>query len=286
MRLPFRARLAVLTVALGVAAVVLPGCGGTGGTGGGAEARAVEATVRRSIQAENAGDVRTFLSLWTDKGLRSYDAGSREDIESGRSPLGVDETDVRRFDSVKVDGDEAQAIVDTRVELGLYRSRFDLVRRDGGWRLDGFRFLGPAPAPAGTKVVPVKAVEYGYDVDRTALAGGDVAIQFVNAGQEQHEVSILSLPPDVTVAEILLALGGQRGRDFTELPQGYRMLGHLAYGSAGQTGTYALAEKLAPGRYAFVCFLPVGGVDDLGNARVRDAESHVARGMLADFTVG
>lgn len=283
MRVPFRPRVAVLTLACGFAVTVLPGCSGPGGAAG---KPAVEQTVRRAIEAENAGDVPTFLSLWTDKGLDSYDAGTRRDIESGRSPLGVEETDVRHFDSVEVKGDRAEVIVDTRVELGLYRSRFDLIRRDGAWRMDGFRFLGPAPAPAGTRVVPVRAVEYGYDVDRSALASGDAAIQFVNAGQEQHEVSVMSLPPAVTVAEVVFALRKQRGSGVTELPEGYRMVGHLAYGSPGQTGTYAMADKLAPGRYALVCFLPVGGVDDLGNAKVRDAEPHVARGMLADFTVG
>jgi hypothetical protein len=242
--------------------------------------------VRRSIEAENGGDARAFLTLWTDDGLRSYDAGSRRDIESGKAPLGTEKTEVRAFPSTTVKGSKAEAVVDGRVEAGLYRMRFDLVRKAGNWLLDGFRFLGPTPPAAGQPVVAVKAVEYGYDVDRAALAAGDVAIEFSNAGVEQHEISLVTLPAGTTVAETVLALRSVNSADSPGLPPGIGMVGHLAYNQPGQTMTYTLADKLAPGRYAFVCFLPVGGVTDFGTAKVPGSESHAARGMLADFTVG
>ena len=114
-----------------------------------AERVKVEDAVRRSIEAENAGDAATFLSLWTDDGLRSYDAGTRDELTSGLVRLGAEQTELRGFASTVVKGDQAAATIDGRVELGLYRSRFDLVRRDGRWLLDGFRFLGPTPVPAG-----------------------------------------------------------------------------------------------------------------------------------------
>ncbi len=276
-----RRLLALLTAALCVA---LPGC--AGGRDEAAEARAAQDAVRRSIDAENAGDVGAFLALWTEDGLRSYDAGSRSDLESGKARLGVDHTAVADFASTTVDGGEAEVIVDTRVELGLYRLRFDLVRQGGRWLLDGFRFLGPTPPPARAKVVAVKAVDYGYDVDRAALAGGDFALALTNDGNEQHEIAIVSLPPAATTAEAVLALLNVRGRDFSGMPAGYRPLGHLAFAAPGDSQVFTLAASLTPGRYALVCFLPVGGVDDLGNAKDGKAESHVARGMLADFTVG
>ena len=278
MRLPPRF-VPVLTVVLTLAAC-------SGGHGQAADAQAVQDTVRRSIDAENAGDVKAFLALWTDDGLRSYDAGSRSDIESGKAALGVDKTDVADFASTTVKGRDAEVIVDTRVELGLYRLRFDLLRKGDQWLMNGFGFLGPTPPPASQKVVTVKAVEYGYDVDRAALASGDFAVSLANGGQEQHEISVVALPAAVTTAEAVLALRGVHGRDFSGMPVGYQAVGHLAYVQPGDTGVFTLAAKLTPGHYAFVCFLPVGGVDDLGNPKVANADSHVARGMLADFTVG
>lgn len=242
--------------------------------------------MRRAITAENGGDVRTFLDLWTDDGLRSYDAGSRSDIQSGKARLGVDHTDVRTFASVTVKGSKAQAVVDGAVEIGLYRSRFDLVRKGGKWRMDGFRFQGPTPPPAGAKVVPVGAVEYGYDVDPAALSSGDAAVAFSDKGKEQHEISVLAIPPDATTADAVLALKAYKGGDPGGLPASYSYLGHLAFELPGTSGSYTLARKLTPGRYAFACFLPVGGLDDTGNAKVPDADSHVARGMIAPFTVG
>lgn len=242
--------------------------------------------MRSSIDAENRGDVRAFLALWTDDGLRSYDAGSRSDLESGKAQLGDEKAEVADFASTTVTGAKAEVVVDTRVDLSLYRLRFDLVRQGGRWLLDGFGFMGPTPPPASAKVVEVKTVEYGYDVDRAALAGGAFALHLTNAGQEQHEIAIVTLPPSVSTAEAVLALSAVKGRDFSGMPAGYTALGHLAYAPAGDGGVFALAAQLPRGRYAMVCFLPVGGVDDLGHAKVANADSHVSRGMLADFTVG
>ena len=166
---------------MALAAAGSSACGG--GRDRATEVRNVETTVRRSIEAENVGDATTFLSLWTDDGLRSYDAGTRDEIESGQVRLGGETTELRGFASTVVKGDQAVATIDGQVELGLYRSRFDLVRDGGRWRVDGFRFLGPTPASAGANVVPVTAVDYGYDVDRAALSSGDFAVRIVNKGQ-------------------------------------------------------------------------------------------------------
>ena len=251
-----------------------------------ADARKVQDAVRRSINAENAGDGRAFVALWTDKGLQSYDAGSRKDIESGAAPIGTEKTELRTFVATSVTGNKAAATVDGRVEIGLYRMRFDLVRKGPRWLLDGFTFLGPTPPPSGLPVVDVRAVEYGYDVDPSALSSGDVAIHFTNAGQEQHEISIISVPAGQSTADAVFALSTAKATDLASLPSGYGPVGHLAFESPGTSGTYTLANRLPPGHYALACFLPVGGLDDFGNAKTPDAEPHLARGMLSTFSVG
>ena len=67
-----------------VAAVLLLTLAACSGRDRATETRKVEDTVRRSIEAENAGDVASFLKLWTDDGLRSYDAGTRDELQSGQ----------------------------------------------------------------------------------------------------------------------------------------------------------------------------------------------------------
>jgi hypothetical protein len=246
----------------------------------------VEQTVRRSIDAENAGDGAAFVALWTDSGLRSYDAGSREEIESGAVPLGGEKTELRTFVQTAVTGNRATAVIDGRVEMGLYRMRFNLVRKGSRWLIDRFKFLGSAPPPPGLAVLDVRAVDYGYDVDRAALASGSFALHFVNGGQEQHEISVISVPAGTSTADAVFALKTANATDLASLPGGYAPLGHLAFEGPGMAGDYTLATNLPPGQYAFVCFLPVGGLDDFGNPKAPGAEPHTARGMVSTFTVG
>lgn len=276
-----------LVAAGAVLSLVAGACSAGGHHAAAADSQQVQDAVRRSIDAENRGDAKAFLAHWTDDGLRSYDAGSRSDIQSGKAPLGVERTDVRAFVSTAVKGGTATTTLDGRVEMGVYRERFDLVRKSGKWLINGFQFLGPAPPPAGTPLVDVKAVEYAYDIDAAspALTSGDFAVHFVNAGQEQHEITLLAVPPDAGVAQQVLDLGTIRGADLSSLPAGYSALGHLAYSQPGEDTKYTVAQKLPPGRYAMACFLPVGGVNQLGGANQSDADSHVARGMIANFTV-
>lgn len=243
-------------------------------------------TVRRSIDAENAGDVAAFLGLWSDDGLAAYDAGTRADIESGRAPLGGGErTEVRGFEGTTVKGDEASTTAVVAVGIGLYRMRFDFTRDGDRWQISDWQFLGPAPPAEGTPVVPVRAVDFAYDVDPAALVSGGFALHFVNDGKEAHEISLVTIPPGVTKAEAVFALGSVRGIDFGGLPAGYAAVGHLAFAEPGQNGTYSLARTLAPGRYAMACFLPVGGLDPFGAATTPDAPTHVAQGMLTEFSV-
>jgi hypothetical protein len=276
-----RRRGLLLTLA-GIVATLVACSGGHDET---TDARNVQDTVRRSIDAENAGDGPAFVALWTDDGLRSYDAGSRDEIESGASALGAEKTELRAFVETSVEGDEAVATVDGRVEIGLYRMRFNLVRKGSGWRIDGFKFLGATPPPPGLPVIDVRAVDHGFDVDRAALSIGEFGIHFVNAGREQHEISIISVPPGLSTADAVFALKTANAAGLAGLPTGYAPVGHLAFEAPGTSGEYTLAAKLPAGHYALVCFLPVGGLDDFGNARVPGAEPNVARGMLAQFTV-
>ena len=94
------------------------------------------------------------------------------------------------------------------------------------------------------------------------------------------------MPAGTSTAAAALALTAVNGLDPSTLPAGYTALGHLAYAQPAEETTYTLARRLDAGQYAFACFLPVGGVNELGRAQVAGSPSHVARGMLTVFTVG
>ncbi len=45
------------------------------------EARVVEDVVGAALQAQKDKDADVFVALWTDKGLESYDVGTRAELE-------------------------------------------------------------------------------------------------------------------------------------------------------------------------------------------------------------
>ena len=65
------------------------------------------------------------------------------------------------------------------------------------------------------------------------------------------------------------------------------MVDHLTYAEPGESASFTFAEPLPAGHCVFVCYIPVGGFDlETGEPVVPGAEPHIARGMIADFTVG
>jgi len=94
----------------------------------------------------------------------------------------------------------------------------------------------PAPAPGETPATPppsvphvqVTAVEYSYTLSRTTVPAGKVVIQFVNNGQDEHNLNVLP-------AE------GPPAGSFADTPS---------------KGIGDLAITLRPGTYTLFCSLP------------------------------
>jgi len=264
---------------------------GTGGTGGGsAEAeQAIEQTVRDSFEAENARDVRAFAALWTNEGLEQYDVGTREDLEAGRNPdFGREQVTIIDFAETEADGDEGSTTVDvisgaSDVAKPVFRVRFAAIERDGRWLLNGFEFVGSPPAPEGTEILEIGAIDYAFVLDRKEVPG-EVAFSFSNTGQEAHEIALFKGPDGTDIGTAKAALENLDGSELDNVPEGYRV-DHVAFADARSNTDITFAEPLPAGDYFLVCYIPQGGFTEEGEPVNPEGTPHVQLGMINTFTV-
>jgi hypothetical protein len=273
---------------------LLGACGGDssqkkseGAPGGGGEVKAVEDTVRQSIEAEDAKDAGKFLALWTDKGLEDFDSGTREEIEKGDSDLGSDPVELIGLSNTKVDGDKATTTARAtprtfQVAKVLYQADFSLIKKDGKWLIDGFNFVGSPPAESGTPVVGIKAVEYGFTLDKAEF-GGNTAFKFTNGGKQQHELTLFKGPDGVDIGTAKTALENVDGGELNNVPAGYKV-DHVSFTEPGDSVDVAFAEPLAAGTYIIACYIPDGGFGENGPVNP-EGKPHIQLGMINKFTV-
>ncbi len=115
----------------------------------------------------------------------------------------------------------------------------------------------------------VVAVDHAYRGLPRSVAGGPRSFELENEGKETHELVVLKINDNVTdpVDKLL------------ELPReqvGVRVTN--AGSASAQPGEQSfVVADLTPGRYALVCFIPVGGVSE--------GPPHFTRGMQAELRV-
>lgn len=275
--------------------LVLASCAsdGDGSAEPATEKDAVEAAVRASIEAENKKDSEAFLALWTDEGLKEYDVGSREELEAAAhdhegSPLGEDPAEIDRFADITVTGSEATATVDAkRIEsqavAPLFRLRFELIKRQDEWLLNGFEFLGGPPPDEGTAEVEIRAQEYAFVLEEGEVPG-EVAFTFRNAGKEPHEITLFKGPDDLDIEQAAEDLADVDGSELDNVPDGYQV-DHIGFAEPGQSSTVSFAEPMPAGTYVLACYIPQGGFTEEGEPTSPDAKSHFELGMRALLSV-
>lgn len=133
----------------------------------------------------------------------------------------------------------------------------------------------------GWTVTPVTAREYEFEGDLDGLEAGMNGLGFENGGTELHEMALFRINDDTTeTMEELLALPEEEAQGKVTGAGG-------AFGFPGDTDT--LFVDLDAGRYAIVCFLPVGATPDnmeaLESGELDDAAPHFTQGMVREFTV-
>jgi hypothetical protein len=133
----------------------------------------------------------------------------------------------------------------------------------------------------GLEAVSVSAVEYSFSGIPDTLPAGLTAFEFSNEGQELHEMVVFRINEGVT----------QSVEELLQLPE--EEAGELASDVAG---TFAMPGEsnvtfvdLEPGRYAFVCFVPVGttpeNVEALESGEEEGGPPHFTQGMFTEVTV-
>jgi hypothetical protein len=118
----------------------------------------------------------------------------------------------------------------------------------------------------------VQGVDYGFEGLPAELAAGRVAVRFTNATEhdEPHELVLFRIQDGVTEPiEDLLALPEEEA--FSKVtPVG------VVFADAPGSEAAAMFD-LEPGRYAAICFIPIGGGED--------GPPHFTGGMVAELEV-
>lgn len=133
----------------------------------------------------------------------------------------------------------------------------------------------------GWDITQVTAREYEFEGDLEGLQTGINGLAFENDGNEFHEMVLFRFNDDTTESiDELLALPEEEAQGKVTDAGG-------AFGAPGDADT--LFVDLDAGRYAIVCFLPVGATPDnmeaLESGELDEAAPHFTQGMVREFTV-
>lgn len=120
----------------------------------------------------------------------------------------------------------------------------------------------------------VHAEEYHFVGLPEELEAGYYIVNFVNDGNEAHELGVARVNDDVTMSvDELLELPEEESDTMVEFVGGM-----FAPPGATSVGSLTLTD---PGRFAAVCFVPVGSVGETEGT----GAPHFTQGMVHEFTV-
>jgi hypothetical protein len=127
--------------------------------------------------------------------------------------------------------------------------------------------LSPGADVAGDNAVTVDVSEFTFNIE-SAPTTDTTGFVLTNSGEQPHEIALVRVDLDLTLNELVeLAMTSE------ETPEGITDVGFTS-GYPGEEHGLALEGPLTPGRYVMLCFFP-----DV------DGTPHVAKGMIAEFTV-
>ncbi|MFP5321024.1 MAG: hypothetical protein ACLGIC_04170 [Acidimicrobiia bacterium] len=141
---------------------------------------------------------------------------------------------------------------------------------------------------AAGETITITAVDWGFEgLPEEVPAGTKLSLS--NEGQEPHELVAMRIPDTETrsVEELLKLPEPELMGIFGEAGPATVIL--AAHGTTDTPGAVVGDGTLTePGRYAIVCFLPVGSDDsilDSAGPPESDAPPHVSQGMFAELVV-
>lgn len=136
--------------------------------------------------------------------------------------------------------------------------------------------------------VDATAREYAFQGIPETLKAGPTTFSIDNEGSEVHEIHVFRLSEDVGAVSELLNRSQDEAQD---------KMTSVGMASADPGDQRSFDADLDAGRYAAVCLIPVGTLPEAGHSghdmedmedMVFDpnADTHMRRGMFAEFTVG
>ena len=149
----------------------------------------------------------------------------------------------------------------------------------------------PVDADPSVETIEVTAVDYGFQGLPDVIGAGS-KISLVNEGTEPHELVAMRLPDEETrsVEELLALPEEELFAVFGGQPEPATVI-LAAPGETDMPGAVVGDGTLSePGRYAILCFIPVGSDPSVLDPEAEgppqsDAPPHAAHGMWAEVTV-
>jgi hypothetical protein len=238
---------------------------------GSADEQAVQASIDAINAATASVNADEFLKYVTDNGLRNVFFTTREEVMG--NPGGIEDSDGFHPARITVNGNTAAAEGNLRNGGSTFESGITVqfVKEGGVWKVEDAT-ASDAASPTGAAVVSVKMKEFGFEFDAAGItSAGPIIFDIENAGSQRHHLQLFKLPPSVRGTPAVFDLLGSANP-----PDGFDQIGGTNVYAPGTKAKAAINEKLAPGHYVFLCFLP----DTEG-----DGDAHFVKGMLSEFDV-
>ena len=149
--------------------------------------------------------------------------------------------------------------------------------------------LAACGGSGGGQAVDTTAREYAFQGLPSTLKTGDTTFSIDNQGSEVHELHVFRLDEDVATVSELLDKSQDEAQD---------KLTSVGMALANPGDEESFDAELTAGRYAAICLIPVGTRPEEGGHAGHDmedmedmvfdpnADTHMRRGMYAEFTVG
>jgi hypothetical protein len=128
-------------------------------------------------------------------------------------------------------------------------------------------------ANCGYQTADVTGFEYEFDGIPKTLQTGKTAFNFTNEGAELHEIVVFRIKTDTSVKKLLKLPDRKVEKQVQEIGGTFAL--------QGESGVAYLDLKKA-GRYAALCFVPVGSIDPEEEV---EGPPHTAEGMVYEFKV-
>ena len=246
---------------------------------GGDSAQAQEATIQGTLDAVvaawNGEDFETFISYFTDEGLAHNFEVSRDEavdfVTGDREETGpIASAEASR---IRLSGGVFTAIVDLQFEAGFsIYEEWEFYMTDDGWKIGAGQPVS-RPIPPGVPAVDLTLQEYAFVFNEDAVnaADGNFAFKISNAGEEEHEVVLLSIDSNESLLDLLMSSDPES----EDLPAGVGFVTFGGFFAPGDEGTVIFSEPLSAGKYGLVCFVPSP-----------EGTPHAFLGMVSEFTVG